>query len=40
MPPSPSDGVGLCEDLDNVYQILNENDDLRRMINDMADNLL
>ena len=36
----PSDGVGLCEDLNVAYHGLDDDDEYKRMIDDMADILL
>ncbi len=40
MPPVPSDGVGLCEELSEVYKNLREGDELKRMIDEMSDILM
>ena len=40
MPPVPADGVGLCEDLDIIYRGLDDNNEYKKMIDVMTDNLL
>ena len=36
----PADGVGLCSDLNEIYQSLPDNDDYKKLINEMSDMLL
>lgn len=37
---APSDGVGLCLELNGIYQSLDEGDNYKKLIDDMSDKLL
>ena len=40
MPLVPSDGVGLCEELYEIYKSLSEGTNFRNMVDDMSDLLM
>lgn len=40
MPLVPSDGVGLCEELYEIYKSLSEGANFRNMVDDMSDLLM